>query len=430
MKKIHPQNKYSTSRHGSLLIRSLFLAFFIFNSSFLMCYAADFGLVLGQYAEFNTEGKGGNTVPSPEGFQYQASLLPHFSMLLKDSSELYFSAGISLNIEDHIYGVFELLRNEYSYHSGNWRIRAGRIHYSDPLDLVATGLFDGARFTYNTTRGNFGVGAWYTGLLYKKNANITMTTADQVSWDTALDYGDFFNTYFAPRRFLASLDWEHPAVAELLSLKAAITIQADLSGKDEKYHSQYFTVKASLPFKSFLFELGGSLEIAEFKPEIDGKALNAAFAWDLGLSWTLPTKFDSELSFTGLFASGNTYGSVGAFVPVTGNLYGKIIQAKLSGISILSLDYTAQFVESLKVSLITSYFVRNDLGTFLAWPVNHADNTGYFLGNELFLGLAWSPVSDVQLSLGGGVFLPVLGNVNPGEKPKWRAELSAVIVLY
>jgi hypothetical protein len=435
MKKIHPQSKYSRSRHSSLLIRSLFLAFFIFNFSFFICYAADFGLLLGQHAEMNTEG-GEEAAPSPGGFEYQASLLPHFSMLFGDSSELYVSAGFSLNVEDTVYFVPELLRTEYSYHSGNWRIRVGRIPYADPLGFIATGLFDGARFTYNTKMGNLGIGAWYTGLLYKKSANITMTAEDQISWNTPLDYDDFSNTYFASRRFLASLDWEHPSVAELLNLKAAVTIQADLSGRDEKYHSQYFTVKAAMPFKSFGFELGGSLETAQSKQAPNGadtsddNDFNAAFAWDLGVFWTLPTKFDSRLSLTGLFAGGNTGGKVAAFVPITGHLYGDIIQAKLSGISVLSLDYTARFIESLETSLGTSYFVRNDLGTFMAWPINYADNTGYFLGPELFLRLDWNPVSDIQLSLGGGVFLPGMGNVNPDEKPKWHAELTAVITIY
>jgi hypothetical protein len=397
--------------------------------------------LLGQHAEVNTEG-GKEAAPSPGGFEYQASLLPYFSMLFGDSSELYISAGFSLIVEDNVYFVPELLRTEYSYHSGNWRIRAGRIPYADPLDFIATGLFDGARFTYNTKMGNLGIGAWYTGLLYKKSANITMTTEDQASWNTPLDYGDFSNTYFASRRFLASLDWEHSSVAELLNLKAAITIQADLSGRDEKYHSQYFTVEAAMPFKSFGFELGGSLETSQFKwitivaegtdlaETVDDQTNNVAFAWDFGVFWTLPTSFNSRLSLTGLFAGGNTGGTVGAFVPITGHLYGNVIQAKLSGISILSLDYTARFIENLETSLGVSYFVRNDLGTYLAWPINYADNTGYFLGPELFIRLDWNPVSDVQLSFGGGVFLPGMGNVNPDTQPKWHAELTAVITIY
>jgi hypothetical protein len=411
------------TRHGLPLLFFLFMI-----TPFSLC-AADFGLALGQYAELNTEG-GEEAYPSPGGFEYQATLLPHFSMLLNDSSELYVSAGLSLIVDDRVYGVFELLRTEYSVRFGDWRIRAGRINYADPLEFIATGLFDGARVTYNTALGTFGLGTWYTGFLYKKNANITMTYADQLSWETPLYYGDYFHTYFAPRRFLASLDWEHPSIAELLHLRAAVTIQADLSGKDEKYHSQYFIVKAAMPYKSFNFELGGSLEIAEIKPEINDRKLKTAFAWDMGASWTLPTSFYSCLSLTWLFASGNTTGGVGAFVPITGHLYGDVIQAKLSGISIFTLDYTARIVESFEASAGTSYLIRNDLGTYLAWPVDVMDNTGYFLGQELFLRLDWNPVSDIKLSLGGGVFLPGMGNVNPAEKPKWHADLTAVIVIY
>jgi hypothetical protein len=391
--------------------------------------AADFGLLLGQYADARTEG-GEKAAPSPGGFVYQAGLLPHFSLLVGNSGEFYASAGFSLNVEDTVYFVPELQRTEFSYRFGDGRIRVGRIQYTDPMDFIATGLFDGTRFTYNTMMGSFGIGAWYTGLLYKKTAYITMTATDQASWDTPLDYDNFSDTYFASRRFLASLDWEHPSVAELLRLKAAITIQADLSDGDEKYHSQYLILKTAVPYKSFLFELGGSLEIAEFEPTVDNKDSNIAFAWDMGVFWTPPTSFNSRLSLTGRFASGNTGDTVGAFVPITGNVHGNIIRAKLSGISILGLDYTARIIESLEAGFCASHFVRNDLGTYMAWPVNPADNTGYFLGTELFLRLDWSPFSDLQLRLGGGVFIPGMGDVNPGEKPKWHAELTAVIVLY
>jgi hypothetical protein len=298
------------------------------------------------------------------------------------------------------------------------------MYYADPLDFVANGLFDGARFSYNTTAGVFSLGAWYTGMLYKKNANITMTAEDQASWDTPLSYSDFVNTYFSSKRFLSSVDWEHPSLAERLRLRAAVTLQMDITGNDARYHSQYLIVKASMPVKSFLFELGGSFETA-----IDN-SLHIALAWDMGIFWNLPTKFNSRLSLTGQFAGGNTGGFIAAFVPVTGTLYGSVIQAKLSAMSILGLDYSARIIDSLGASFGMSYFVRNDLGTYMAWPVNPANNTGHFLGPEFLLRLVWSPFSDIQLSLGAGMFAPGMGNVNPDEKPKWHADLTAVIALY
>jgi hypothetical protein len=424
MKKIHPQSKYSTSRHSSLFMRSLFLAFFIFNFSFLICYAADFGLLLGQYMEANTAGSD-NAAPAPGGFEYQANILPRVSFVFNDENDLYISAGLSLNYEKKFYFVPELLRTEYSHHTNNWELIVGRMYYDDPLDFVANGLFDGARFTYNTPVGVFGLGAWYTGMLYKRNANITMTAEDQISWDTPLNYSDFGKTYFSPRRFLSSVDWEHPSLAELLRLRAAVALQVDLTSNETRYNSQYFIAKASMPFKSFLFELGGGFETA-----IDDGSFHIAFAWDMGAFWNLPTKFKSRLSLTGHFAGGNTGGFVAAFVPVTGTLYGSVIQTKLSAMSILGLDYTARIIDSLGASFGMSYFVRNDLGTFMAWPVNPANNTGHFLGSEFVLRVVWNPVSDIQLGLGAGVFAPGMGNVNPDEKPRLHADLTAVISIY
>jgi hypothetical protein len=292
------------------------------------------------------------------------------------------------------------------------------------LGFIAAGLFDGVHFSLNTTAGYFSAGAWYTGLLYKKNAVITVTAADQVSFDAPVDYGNLSNTYFAPRRFLMSLDWEHPSVAELLNLKAAVTIQADLTDTDEKYHSQYFTLKALIPYKSFVFEFGGSLETAE------SEDFNTALAWDFGVLWTLPGSLSNRLSFTGHFAGGNTGGNVGAFVPVTGKFYGNVLKVKLSGISILNLDYTVRFAESLGMNLTVSHFIRNDQGTYTAYPVNIAENSGYSLGTELFARFVWSPFSDLQLDFGVGTFLPALGNVNPEEKTQWLVELTAILSVF
>jgi len=41
----------------------------------------------------------------------------------------------------------------------------------------------------------------------------------------------------------------------------------------------------------------------------------------------------------------------------------------------------------------------------------------------------WSPASDLQINLGGGIFLPSLGNVAPNEKNFWRIEINAIFSL-
>jgi len=375
--------------------------------------AFDFGLITNQYAGYGNDNQ----------FKYQADILPRFSFLFGDTGEFILTAGMTLGIENEFYYVPELLRTEFSMRFGSSGIKAGRIPYADSLSFVADGLFDGAQFSHNSAAGNFSIGAWYTGLLYKKSANITMTEKDQALYDSVLDYGDFLNTYFAPPRLLVSFDWEHPSIGELVSLKVSVTGQFDLSDGDEKFHSQYLTLKASFPVKSFLFELGGSMQASQ------SDKFAIAFAWNVGVFWTLPTSFSSRLSLTGSFAGGRTDDLLRAFVPITTNLFGNILQAKLSGLTVIDLSYTARLAETLGTSLTTSYFIRNDLGTYKDYPASSSGSNGYFLGAEFFAWLVWSPFSDLQLNLGGGAFLPSLGNVS-NEKTKWRIELTAIVGLY
>jgi len=382
-------------------------------------FAFDFGLILNNYV-----GLGGQ-----DYFNYQTDILPRISFLVDDWGEFYLSAGMTLGYDNDFFYVPELLRTEFSMSFGNsGRIRAGRISYTDPLSFVASGLFDGLQFSYYSKAGAFNIGAWYTGLLYKKTANITMTQNDQALYESDVDYGDFFNTYFAPPRLLASIDWEHPSIGELLSLKIALTGQFDLSDADEKCSSQYFILKAGIPIKSFLIELGGSLELSQSAiPEENAMA----FAWSVGAFWTLPTSFTSRLSFTADFAGGRPEDSdLRAFIPVTTKSYGSILQAKLSGLTALDLNYTARINRAFGTSVSASYFVRNDLGTFSGYPLGGTNSSGYALGAEIFARLIWSPISDLQLNLGGGAFLPVLGDAAPDEEAQWRIELTAVLALF
>jgi len=384
----------------------------------LSLFAFDFGIITNQYVGFGNHGGGENQ------FKYQADILPRFSFLIGDTGEFFLSAGMTLGVENEFYYVPELLRTEFSMRFDSIGIiKAGRIPYADPLSFIANGLFDGAKFSHNNAAGNFSIGAWYTGLLYKKTANITMTQKDQELYDSVLDYGNFFDTYFAPPRLLISLDWEHPSIGELVSLKVAVTGQFELSDGDEKFHSQYLTLKASFPVKSFLFELGGSMQASQ------SDAFAIAFAWNVGVFWTLPTSFSSRLSFTGNFAGGRTDDVVRAFVPITTKFYGNILKAKLSGLTVLDLNYTARISREFGTSISALYFIRNDLGTYKDYPVSSSGSNGYFLGAELFALLIWSPFSDLQLNLGGGAFLPSLGDVSD-EKTRWRIELTAVVGLY
>jgi len=406
--------------------------------------AVDFSLIVNQYAETGNQ----NTITEdgePKFNEYRTDILPGFSLLLGDKGDFNLSAKISFVWQNEFEDYFwmpELLNTEFSLRLNNMKIRAGRMNYSDPLGFIASGLFDGIQFEHNSNAGVFNIGAWYTGLLYKKTAYVIMKPEEQTIFSNDVDLSDF-DTYFAPKHFFASLDWEHLSVAQIMSLSAAITAQVDLSDyeSEEKYHSQYVTLKAVIPVNIFTFELGGIFELAENIKETEDeedKPVTTAFAGDLGIFLKLPTSYSSRLSLTGRFSSGNTENSdkfggiVKNFVPLTNKFYGDIFKVKFSGVTILGMSYSALFVPTFGMTLNVSHFMRNDFITYTGYPLDpeKKDTYGIFLGTEFFAQFVWSLTSDLQINLEGGVFFPSLGNAAPDEKPQWRADLSIVLALY
>jgi len=399
----------------NLLFFISYFLFFIFPLS-----AYDFGLVISENDGF------GNSVSEDNAFDFKVDILPRFSTLIGDNGEFIISAGFSIGMEnEEFFYIPELLRTEFNMRFGNSGLKVGRFNYSDPLSFIANGLFDGVQYYYNSGAGSFRFGAWYTGFQYKKRANIAMTEDDQTALSTPFEYGDI-DTYFASRRVISSVGWEHPSIGEFLHLNTAFVGQTDLNDVDTKYHSQYVILKAGIPINNFLMEFGGSVELSQ--TVADENKFNTAFAGEIGLFLLFPSKFNSRLSFTGIITSGETDDAIGAFIPITGNEYGYILKSKISGLSVFSLNYSSKFSNSLGGSFTASYFVRNDLGTFNSYPVT-AENDGYFLGPEASARITWSPASDLQFNLGGGAFFPSLGDAGPKEKVKWRVDLSVILSL-
>ncbi|MDR2700957.1 MAG: hypothetical protein LBB72_00835 [Spirochaetaceae bacterium] len=349
--------------------------------------------------------------------------LPWFSIPLGAAAEMYVSGSFRAEYENEtIAYVPELMRTELSFRWDNGEFKAGRIYYADPLGFVTRGYFDGARLLLDVGVGNLSAGVWYTGLLYKKSAQITMTEPEMASYNSSLDYADFWNTYFAPRRLIGALDWEHPSVMEKIDLRIALIGQYDLSGNELFYHSQYLIFKAGIPVNAFTFNLGGCAEVAEL-PD----AYQISFAGELGIGWMLPVSFPNMLTFSGRYSSGTVDDTLTAFIPITTELQGGILKAKLSGLSVIRLDYIARLHQTFSLGFQGSYFVLNDLGTYQGRPTG---KEGYFLGSELYGFLVWSPVSDLRIKGGAGVFLPSLGNAEPNGKMQWGADIGLTLALY
>ena len=139
----------------------------------------------------------------------------------------------------------------------------------------------------------------------------------------------------------------------------------------------------------------------------------------------------SQLSLLGRFSSGVIEDTgIRAFNPLTTVPQGNILKPALSGLSMISLDYLARLHQTFSVNFSGACFVRSDLGTYMAYPVAGVSNENYFLGTELFGRLLWSPASDIQINMGGGLFLPSLGDVAPDADMLWRVEINLVLSLY
>jgi len=381
--------------------------------------AADFGIILNQNATL------GNFTGQEDHFEYRADIIPRFSTLFGDNGRLTVSAGLTIGVNNNDFTFIpEILHTEYLNQfdvlGGLW-LRAGRIPYSDPLGFIAEGLFDGVRVSHASPLGRFGFGLWYTGLLYKKNINIEMTNEDRGN-------NDIINTYFASRRLLTAIDYEHPSILETFRLRASLMAQFDLNGKEEKFNSQYLSIKASLPMERFLFEAGGIFQTAQIQNSL-GSAFTLAFAGDLGISWHLPTQNNSRLAFNCLIAGGQSSELMGAFIPITSKQQGRLFQPILSALTVLKLNYSARLSESMGTSITASYFIRNDLFTFNNYNIDTKDS-GWYIGPELFARLVWNPASDLQFNLGAGIFAPALGDAAPDSDFQWRIDLTVVFSIY
>jgi len=349
---------------------------------------------------------------------------PRYTLLIGDNNDLVISAGLSFRYDDDMHFIPELLQTHFTHRFGSSAIRIGRMIYSDPLSYVAEGLFDGFQFFTSSEMGRFNIGAWYTGLLYKKNANITMTKEEIIMFDAPIDFDDFSNTYFAPARLVGAIGWEHPSLGEYLHLSAALVGQFDLRDTNVLYNSQYFIAKAAIPKAELLIELGGSAAISQTTG--DKEETDVSFAGEAGFSYILPTSFLSRFSVKGKYASGKMEDSYEAFNPITTTYAGNILEYRFSALSILSLNYTARLAPSFGAALTASYFIRNDLGTIVNYPVTPGSD-GHLLGAEAYLQMVFSPVSDLQFNFGAGAFMPSFGDAGADEPVRWKADLKVII---
>ena len=364
--------------------------------------ALDFGLVWNQNLQYYETG-------SETVLDYEGIVIPRLTGIWGSTGAFHVSLGLNYENDPWAF-VPELLTADIYMRGSNLELRLGRMFYIDPLGFIAGGLFDGGRVSFDMQAGTFSAGAWYTGLVYKKRLNIEMTGEELEHNDAGLDYGDFRNTYFAPRRLLAALDWEHHGLGSRnrVAARAAIFGQFDFSGAG--LHTQYLSAKLTAPITGLIFNLGACLELIQ-----NAGGFNTGFAAELSTAWQNPTH---RLELLSRF-------STAEFLPISSIAQSNVLSPKLSGVSFISLDYTARFHRVLSASISSFYFMRSNAESFPFYNPN-----GRFLGAEVYGGLYWSPLSDLSLNVAGGIFLPSLGDIAPDARNLWRIDVNLILSLY
>jgi hypothetical protein len=393
-----------------------------FTIGILLCagaaFAQDYGLTLRSLPVFTGGGSDWNC-------EYTGTAVPWFAVPLGEQGDIYLSGGISAEYADEKWKpVPEVYRFEIEYRFGSGlRLEAGRVPYREPLNLVMNGLFDGLALGFDMGKTRLSAGAFYTGLLYKKTAWITMSSGDSM---------DYYNRdiYFASRRLAFCLGWEIPAFLDTEStLDLGLIGQFDLNKPDDqldgdaRIHSQYALAKLTLPFSDYF-----NAETGVLLGTIEESGLGAGFCFVLsgGLAWLPPGGLNDRLSVDMTVSSGSWNSAARAFLPLSTIGQGKILRPKVSGLALAELGYTARLHNTLSGGVQGVYFFRTDSHTYDDPEIDRT-SLSPLLGGEISSTLTWAPVSDIFLSLGGGVFFPQMGkSFAPGTAARWRISLETI----
>jgi hypothetical protein len=404
-------------------MRRAFLAVTLMLALAGAVFSVDFGLILNTAGEYTPDTDG-------QGFTFSEGIGPWFSMALGGKTNLYFSGKVTLE-----YGVqeawiwpllVELERTELNFRPVQTvYFSLGRQWFGDTGGMIVSGFFDGFSGAFGLGIARFSLGAFYTGFLYKKTAEIQMTTGDLERYYAPLDYGDLAS-YFSSRRVLASIVGDFPDLTSRFSFSVSALAQFDLNSYEGEsaLHSQYLETRFYIEAIDFLrFTITGIGGLTE----IEGTNPAANFAAALQADWEVPGRLPDMFTAELRWGSGAVDDNIGPFKPVSGISQGSVFTPTLPGIMNARVSYTARPHRTFSLSAVTVFFGRTDLETFTDVELDGASKNR-FLGWELYGQLIWAPQSALRFSAGGGAFFPG-GAFVEGAGIRWKVNAGLIVSL-
>jgi hypothetical protein len=390
--------------------------------------SADFGILISVEPSYDKDGK---------GFQIVGGVTPWISAALGKKMDVSVSAKLSF-----VYGergrsesppfIAELERAEATFRPVQMlQLTVGRQRFKDNAQMIASGFFDGFFATAGLGWARLSVGAFYTGLQYKKSAEILMTTHDQIKHTAPVDYGDP-DSYFASRRIFVPVAIEFPDLTPRTSLSLMAIGQFDVNAAAyaaaQPLHTQYMEARYGVEAADTLrFTVAGIGFLAESAETAGATALWGGAAAALDADWITPGRTPDMLSFKARWGSGVASGDFRAFLPISGLAQGLVFTPALSGLLTIRLSYAARLLRTFSLAAEGVLFWRTDRETVKDAELDGASKDP-FLGGELAASCIWSPQSAIIATAGGGVFLPGRAFVH-GSPVRWKIHAGVTVSL-
>jgi hypothetical protein len=318
----------------------------------------------------------------------------------------------------------------------------GRLFFSDITGLVLNHAADGAALDFGFKGLKLGIKAGYSGLILRNASSISASKYDEALaavpplGSTPLDPVQITGT----RRLLAALDLSIPDILKQ-ELRVGFLMQQDLNPADRlaalyqtslatggPVNTQYSTISLGGPIVDrlfyglwFTYGSGAMLTWRADPASTTGYSYASApissFLTGFRVDWFAPTFLNSAFGARFIFASGdadaaaategNTSGESNQFAPLTPVALGTVFAPKLSNLIFAELSGSLKPLEGtpLQAGAKLQGFFRPTLGAVGAAGINPSSSSN-FLGLELDIYGAYRILSDLGVSLNGGLFFP------------------------
>ena len=293
------------------------------------------------------------------------------------------------------------------------RATAGRFLMSDISSFIVNERIDGLEVELAFPAARIGLSAAYTGLLLNPVSSIVMTEADLA------DTGDG-DEFFGARRLIGKAELSFPEFFARQTATVSAIGQWDLRDAEqdeETIDSGYFGIAFDGPIGPGLFyELTSSLSPWTTRLN-NGTEQGLGLLLSTRLRYFRPDWLSSQFGLSGVMASGA--GPVlDQFVTITRADVGIILDLPVRNIAFGEVSYSVVPFQTARNRVLRDLQVGVSSRTFFRVSTDEVPDTsgidplsdGRLIGTEAMLDLGWRLLSDLGMSLGGGVFIPATGS--------------------